>query len=117
MHTRQVTVTDNHGIGILIDKRLQQIEHRQLLRLCARVSRLAVDVKTALIAHAYAVGVEYATAMRSCITYGSPLLHYAIATYDIVITYALIAHLPVPLVYLPGRGGLVGTNGRAVDDY
>lgn len=27
MHTRQVTVADNDGIGILIGKRLQQIEH------------------------------------------------------------------------------------------
>ena len=76
---------------------------------------MSVGVKSAFVADAEAVLVVV-LAMSTDDGFRPSGLNAAVATHDIVITYALPSALAVPLVNLPCARCLAGAHGTAIGD-
>ena len=111
----QVVMTHYQGAGVCPVQILQQPAECSLLRLGARVGRLAADVQTALVADAYRVGVVVHAVGTDHLLWASRL-YLSVTTDHVVIAYTLPSLLPVPAVDLFRRRGLVGPHCRTVDN-
>lgn len=102
-------------MGVLLLKVAEETEEGTLLGAGAGVLGGTGDVEAAFVADADAVGVVAGT-VGTDDRLGTALLDGAVAEDDVVVADAVPAASFVPAVYLGGGGGLVGTDGTAVDD-
>jgi len=107
----QVVVPDDDGAGVALVQFFEQLAHGLLLSLRPRVSGLAADVQTTLVAYAYRVlVVVLACYMAVCANhpFRSACLYRSVTPDDVVVADAeLKAPLSVPRVYLCCRTLLV----------
>ena len=112
----QVVMTYYQGFRIAPVQDLQQMQHRQFLLKRTRVGRLTADVKPALVADAYRVGVVV-PAVGTDHPFRTAWLNLSVTTDDVVVADAELPALPaVPGVDLSGRARLVGPHCGTVDN-
>ena len=99
----QVVVPDDDGAGVALVQLFQQLAHGLLLSLRPRVSGLAADVQTTLVAYAYRVLVVV-LAVRAYHPFRTSWLYRSVTTDDVVVADAELPALPsMPRIYLGCR--------------
>ena len=93
----QVVVTDNHGAGVTPVQILEQLSHDSLLFSRPRVGGLTADVKPALVADAYRVGVVV-QAVGADHVFRTAWFNLSVTTDDVVVADA---ELPVVIPAMP----------------
>ena len=108
-------VACDEGTGVLLPEVAEETDEGALLGTGAGVGGLALGVEATFVADADAVGVV-AGAVGANLGFGTTRLDGAVAEDDVVIADAVPATGTMPAVNLDGSGGLVGTDGTAVDE-
>lgn len=111
----EYVVTHNEGFGILLLEGAEELEQGSLLGTCACVLGIAGGVESSFVTDAKGVGVVTG-AVGANLGFGAARLDGAVAEDDVVIADAVPASGAMPVVDLDGGGGLVRTNGTAMDD-
>ena len=113
----QIVVAYNHGAGVAPVQNLEQPSERSLLFCRARVGGLTADVKPALVAHAYRVGVVV-QAVGTDHPFRTAWLNLSVTTDDVVVADAEVkTSLAMPGIDLSGRALLVGPHCRTMKNY
>ena len=111
----QIVMPDYQSVGVALMQLFEQLSHSLLLRLSARVGRLAANVVPALVAYAnrmavvvHAVGTDH--------PFRPAWLYASVTTDDVVVADALKFPFLMPLVYLCCRTRLVWPYRATVND-